>query len=82
MRRTSHSEPSAASLRAIPEVDFSKAVRGKYANRFQNVFVLDPDLMGAFPDSRSINDALRVVLALRNVTAPKATRNKRRTHRR
>src|SRR5258708_7554019 len=80
--RISHSEPSAASLRVIPEVDFSKGVRGKYASRFQNVFVLDPDLMDAFPDSRSINDALRAVLALRKVAAPQTPRNKRRTHRR
>src|SRR5579859_5537587 len=80
--RASGSEPSAASLRAIPEVDFSVGVQGKYAGRFQNVFVLDPDLMDAFPDSRSINEALRAVLALCNVTRPQAPRTKRRAHRR
>jgi hypothetical protein len=35
-------------------LDWSRAVRGKYYDRFQegtNLVVLAPDLMGAFPDS-------------------------------
>ena len=65
-------EPSPASLRAIPEVDFSRGVRGKYAKHPSNVVILDRDLVGAFPDSKSINDALRAVLALRKATARSA----------
>jgi len=49
------------------EYDFSKGVRGKYAKRFaagSNVVVLDPDLAKVFPDSASVNDALRAVAEL------------------
>ena len=77
-----HTEPSAASLRAIPEVDFSRGVRGKYAGRPSNIVVLDSDLVGAFPDSKSINDALRAVLALRKATTPSAAQPKGRPSRR
>ncbi len=58
----------AASEDMRPEYDFdySKAVRGKYYRRIlkegANVAVLDPDIAKAFPDSGSVNDALRVVL--------------------
>lgn len=49
------------------EYDFSKGVRGKYAKRFaegSNIVVLDPDLAKVFPDSRSVNEALRAVADL------------------
>jgi len=48
-----------------PEYDFSKGVRGKYAKRFAggtNVVVLSPDVAAAFPDSESVNEALRSLL--------------------
>jgi hypothetical protein len=64
-----HTEPSAASLQAIPEIDFSRGVRGKYASRASNVFALDADLVGAFPDAKSVNDTLRAVLAFRRATS-------------
>jgi hypothetical protein len=79
---TKYSEPSAASLRAIPEVDFSRGVRGKYAGQLSNVVVIDRDLVGEFPDSKSVNDALRAVLALRKATTPLSARRKRRPARR
>ncbi|MGH9453634.1 MAG: hypothetical protein ACRD2O_06645, partial [Terriglobia bacterium] len=44
--------------------DFSKGVRGKYLKRYRagtNVVVLDPDVSGVFPDSRSVNRTLRSV---------------------
>lgn len=47
------------------EYDFSGGVRGKYAvqyNRGTNVVLLDPDVMAAFPDSKSVNGALRALL--------------------
>jgi hypothetical protein len=48
------------------EYDFSSAVRGKYYKRLakegSNVVVLEPDVAKAFPDSASVNEALRVVL--------------------
>jgi hypothetical protein len=51
-----------------PEYDFSKGVRGKYAQRFRegtNVVVLDPDVAAAFKDSAAVNDALRRLLKAR-----------------
>ena len=49
-----------------PSYDFSKAKRGAYAARYaegSNVVVLDPDVAKAFGDEKSVNDALRRVLA-------------------
>ena len=46
------------------EYDFSNAIRNPYVQRFQelNLVSLDPDVKAAFPDSKSVNDALRVVM--------------------
>ncbi len=49
------------------EYDFSNGVRGKYADRYRegtNVVLLDPEVAEAFPDSKSVNDALRSILAI------------------
>lgn len=49
------------------EYDFSSGVRGKYADLYRrgvNVIVLEPELAEAFPDSKSVNDALRGLLAI------------------
>ena len=53
-----------------PEYDFdmSKAVRGKYAKRYQeegtNVILLDADVYDVFRDAVSVNDALRSLIEL------------------
>jgi hypothetical protein len=50
-----------------PEYDFSGGVRGKYVDRYRagtNVVLLDPELVEAFPDSKSVNDALRALVAI------------------
>jgi hypothetical protein len=50
-----------------PEYDFSGGVRGKYADRYRkgtNVVLLDPEIAEAFPDSDSVNAALRALLAI------------------
>jgi hypothetical protein len=47
------------------DLDWSKAVRGKYHNLLAegtNIAVIDPDLMESFPDSESVNKALRAFL--------------------
>lgn len=47
-----------------PEYDFSGGVRGVTAARYRegnNVVVVDPDVLDVFPDSRSVNDALRAL---------------------
>jgi hypothetical protein len=48
----------------LDEYDFSNGIRGKYVERFakgSNVIVLDPDVAEIFPDSESVNQALRVL---------------------
>lgn len=43
----------------------SGLVRGKYAKKAMaasNIVVLEPDIAAAFPDSASVNDALRTIL--------------------
>ena len=43
-------------------LDLSKAVRGKYYDRMQagtNIVLIAPDLLDTFPDSESVNEALR-----------------------
>ena len=61
-KRTDH----VAQMRAEYDFDYSKAVRGKYYKRLlaegSNVVVLDRDIAKAFPDSASVNKALRAVL--------------------
>lgn len=55
-----------AQMRAEYNFDYAKAVRGKYYKRLlkegSNVVVLDRDVARAFPDSASVNKALRSVL--------------------
>ena len=49
-----------------PEYDFSGGVRGKYLDAYRrasNLVAIDEDLLEAFPDSESVNKALRHVLA-------------------
>jgi hypothetical protein len=49
----------------LDEYDFSNGVRGKYVDRFAkgcNVVILDPDVAAIFPDSESVNQALRTLV--------------------
>lgn len=49
------------------EYDFSGGVRGKYADSYRrgtNLVLLDPEVAEAFPDSKSVNDALRALVAI------------------
>lgn len=50
-----------------PEYDFSKGVRGKYFERFQqgtNLVLLEPDVASVFKDSAAVNEALRGLVRL------------------
>ena len=50
-----------------PEYDFSKGIRGKYAklyNKSSNIVIIDPDVHEYFPDQKSVNDALRSLIAI------------------
>lgn len=53
---------TAASEEIRPEYDWSKAVRNPYASRYaagSNIVVLEPDVAALFPNSASVNEALR-----------------------
>ncbi len=59
----------------LDEYDFSGGVRGKYASAYaagSNVIVLAPDVAAIFPDSQSVNEALRALvnIARRATTDP------------
>lgn len=64
-----------------PEYDWSKAVRNPYATRYaagSNIVVLEPDVAAIFPNSASVNEALR---SLASVMAGRKTKppSRRRT---
>lgn len=50
-----------------PEYDFSAGIRGKHHQAYKagtNVVVLEDDVAEAFPDSTSVNRALRLLMDL------------------
>jgi hypothetical protein len=58
--------PEADPLEPRP-LDLSKAARGKYFDKMQegtNIILLAPDIMDTFPDSDSVNEALRSLKAI------------------
>ncbi|MDH3461771.1 MAG: hypothetical protein OEM00_12535 [Burkholderiaceae bacterium] len=68
----------------LPEYDFSGGIRGKYVARLakgSNVVVLDGDVQKMFPDSTSVNAALRALGKVVEVTrrTPGQTRRSTRT---
>ena len=51
----------------LPEYDFRGGVRGRYARdygRNRNLRILAPDLLTTFPDSESVNEAVRTLVRL------------------
>lgn len=57
------SKPDADDMR--PEYDIRGGVRGKYYERYRqgtNVVLLEPDVAAVFPDSESVNRALRMLI--------------------
>jgi hypothetical protein len=64
----------------LPEYDFSQGVRNKYAERYRagtNLVLLEPDVAERFPDSDSVNRALRSLLD--DTQAGGSRRRRRRT---
>lgn len=60
----------------LPEYDFAGAVQGKYWERYQegtNLILLEPDIQRAFPDSKSVNDALRGLLEIAKRSTSRST---------
>ena len=65
----------------LPEYNFdpSEGVRGKYYNRLMeegsNTVVIQPDVFDYFPDSESVNEALRELIKIsKRVSAAKKQR--------
>lgn len=59
----------------LDEYDFSKGVRGKYAKRYvegTNIVILAPDVAEFFPDSESVNTALRALVGVARKNIRKA----------
>ena len=55
------------------EYDFSKGVRGKYAERFEkgtNLVLLEPEVAKYFPTAKAVNRALRSLIAEGKVNLP------------
>ncbi|HKV08223.1 MAG TPA: hypothetical protein VJ725_08805 [Thermoanaerobaculia bacterium] len=54
----------------LPEYDLStlkRGVQGKYAERYKqgtNLVLLEPDVAKAFPDDKSVNEALRLLMEI------------------
>jgi hypothetical protein len=65
-------------MRSEYHFDYSKAVRGKYYRRLMkegaNIVVLEPDVARAFRSSAAVNDALRSLLQVSEVTRRLTTR--------
>lgn len=60
-------------LRPEYDFDFSKAERGRYAKRLKtegsNLVLVEPELAKSFPDSASVNAALRSVIEFAKLSA-------------
>ena len=60
----------------LDDYDFSQGVRGKYMQRFaqgSNVVVLSPDVAEIFPDSESVNTALRLLVEVAGKSTSKVS---------
>ena len=81
MKAKSPATPS-DDLRAEYDFDYSKAVRGKYYRRLlrkgANVAILDPDVAKVFRSSSAVNEALRSLLRMSEVTRRLTSRPRRR----
>lgn len=58
------------------EYDIRGGVRGKYYERYRqgtNVVVLEPDIAAVFPDSASVNQALRLLIRVARQQVADAT---------
>jgi hypothetical protein len=68
MKKASNARRKAA---AVPDIDFTGGVRGKYAARYAvgtNLVALSPDVAEVFPDSTAVNEALRTLVRMSGKT--------------
>jgi hypothetical protein len=73
-------------LRPEYDFDFAKGERGRYYKRLlqegSNIVVLEADIAEAFPDSASVNSALRTLLELARLSTGLTQRSTGRTKKR
>ena len=63
------SEEKNKEIEMLDEYDFSKGVIGKYAKQYAegtNIVLLEPDVAKVFPDSATVNQALRQIIEQRS----------------
>jgi hypothetical protein len=65
------------------EYNFSAGVRGKYFKRYEagtNIVVLEPEIAKLFPDSQSVNEALKTLVRVagHHKTLVRTRKNRRR----
>ncbi len=64
----------------LEEYDFSNGIRGKYAKAYKdgvNIVKIDRDVLEFFPDTKSVNEALRTLINLMQKPQPMSTGDKR-----
>ena len=69
-------EPDDEEMRA--EYDFSAGTRGVTASRYRdgsNIVLIDPTVQDVFPDSTSVNEALRALAPLLRERKPPESRS-------
>lgn len=85
MKPKKQKEP-ADDLRPEYDFNFSKAERGRYADRLKaegsNLVLVEPELAKSFPDSASVNAALRSVVEFAKLSAGLTRRSSSRTTKR
>ncbi len=62
----------------LDEYDFTGGVRGKYVERFaagSNIVVLSADVVPFFPTSKSVNEALRMLVKIAHQQIPKVVQS-------
>ena len=60
--KKAQTKPADAEMR--DEYDFTRGVRGKYAQRYEqgtNVVLLEPDVAKVFPNAEAVNTSLRAL---------------------
>jgi hypothetical protein len=74
-------ESAQSSETNLARYDWTRAKRGRLAGRAAKASallrILDADLAARFPDSRSVNEALRAMVAIEDAMPRKRTRRRR-----
>jgi len=49
------------------EIDFSNGIKNPYAKKGSRLFAIEPEVLKFFPDSNSVNEALRNIIKMMNI---------------